>query len=176
MPFTFNEKSPKVPTDERSLGRLRQHIQLGDLDDLTLVPFLPLVPRYLVTYINSQTGVTNRSATVVTVTNQSGASTEVSVAWFRGFSTIPSGTSTMVIPAGFTVDFGSRSLPGDLTVVNSVPNPELTFDEGRAVVSSRNARIGVSARVYYTTGDDDSRLSAITDSKVVVYGAGNTGD
>jgi hypothetical protein len=36
--------------------------------------------------------------------------------------------------------------------------------------------VGVSSRVYYTSGDDDSQLLSITDSKVVVFGKGNIGD
>jgi|TARA_B110000116_G_scaffold266191_1_gene276546 hypothetical protein len=63
-----------------------------------------------------------------------------------------------------------------LTVTNAVPTPELVFDEGRAIVWSRRPEIGVSARVYYTAGDGDERLHAITDSKVVVYGGRNSGD
>lgn len=44
-----------------------------------------------------------------------------------------------------------------------------------AIVSSMWPEIGVSARVYYTAGDTDERLHAITDTKVVVYGADNSG-
>lgn len=51
---------------------------------------------------------------------------------------------------------------------------------GAAVVSDSVPEmwpeIAVSARVYYTAGDRDERLHAITDSKVVVYGAANVGD
>ena len=65
---------------------------------------------------------------------------------------------------------------GDLTVVNAIPSPELTSDEGRAIVSSRLPEIGVSARLYYTSGDSDEQLLAISDSKVVVFGQGNHGD
>lgn len=39
----------------------------------------------------------------------------------------------------------------------------------------RSAEIRLSARVSYTTGDDE-RLLAITDSKIVVYGVANSGD
>jgi hypothetical protein len=81
-----------------------------------------------------------------------------------------------VIPPDFTVDFASRSLPGEITVTNSVPNPELVFDEGRAIVSSRHRAIGVSARVIYTSGDRDEQLLAITDSKIVNFGQPNQGD
>ncbi len=86
------------------------------------------------------------------------------------------GTAAFAIPPQYTVDFASRNLPGELTVTNAVPNPELTSDEGRAIVSSLWPEIGVSARVYYTAGDRDETLHAITDSKVVVYGARNSGD
>jgi hypothetical protein len=81
-----------------------------------------------------------------------------------------------VLPPDFTADFGSRDLPGELTVVNSLPSPELTFDEGRPIVSSRLPQIGVSARVYYMSGDRDEELLAITDSKVVRFGKQNLGD
>ena len=37
-------------------------------------------------------------------------------------------------------------------------------------------RIGVSARVYYTTGGADEDLAAISDSKIVPFGKGNRGD
>ena len=119
-----------------------------------------------------------RSATVVTVTNQSNQINRVFVTFFKGFTddTSPVGTAAFAIPPQFTVDFASRHLPGELTVTNAVPNPELTFDEGRAVVSSMWPEIGVSARVYYTAGDRDDRLHAITDSKVVEYGRRNNGE
>ena len=57
-----------------------------------------------------------------------------------------------------------------------MPNPELTFDEGRAIVSSRLPQIGVSSRIYYTAGDGEEELLAITDSKVVRFGQANNGD
>lgn len=172
-------KGPNVPTEERALARLRRAIELGELEQLPIVPFIPSVPRYLVTYMNSQTANTAlRSATVVSVTNQSNLTNRVFVAFFKGFTddSSPVGTAAFAIPPQFTVDFGSRNLPGELTVTNSVPSPELTFNEGRAIVSSMWPQIGVSARVYYTAGDRDERLIAITDSKVVVYGAANNGD
>ena len=65
---------------------------------------------------------------------------------------------------------------GDLTVVNAIPAPELTSDEGRAIVSSRLPEIGVSARLYYTSGDKDEQLLTTSDSNVVVFGQGNHGD
>lgn len=172
-------KGPHVPTEERPLARLERAIELGELEDLTGFAAIPGTPRYLVTYMNSQTrNDSMRSATVVSVTNQSQSTNRVWVSFFQGFTddTSPVAVVGFTIPPQFTVDFGSRSLPIELTVVNAVANPELTFDEGRAVVSSRLPEIGVSARVLYTAGDEDERLHAITDSKVVRYGSRNRGD
>ena len=43
-------------------------------------------------------------------------------------------------------------------------------------MSSRLPEIGVSARVYYTAGENDEELLAITDSKLVRFGQANRGD
>jgi hypothetical protein len=172
-------KRPNVPTEPRALARFRHAVEVGALEPLPAVPGIPSVPRYLVTYMNSQTANdAMRSATVVSVTNQSSLINRVFVTFFKGFTddSSPIGTAAFAIPPQFTVDFASRSLPDELTVTNAVPAPELTFDEGRAVVSSMWPEIGVSARVYYTAGGRDERLHAITDSKVVVYAGRNTGD
>lgn len=172
-------KGPHVPTEARALARLRRAVEMGELEALPVVPGIPSRPRYLVTYMNSQTANKSmRSATVVSVTNQSNLINRVFVTFFKGFSddSSPVGMAAFAIPPQFTVDFASRTLPGELTVTNAVPTPELTFDEGRAVVSSMWPDIGVSARVYYTAGERDDQLHAITDSKVVVYGAANQGD
>ena len=177
MAIKINRKAANVPTEEQALKRLEQHIEVGDLDEI-ISPWVPTRLRYLVTYMNSQTAGRMRSATVVSVTNQSTRPNLVTVSWFKGFAanTSPVGVTTFMIPPDFTVDFGSRDLPGELTTVNSVCNPALVFDEGRAIVSSRQAEIGVSARVYYTSGDSDEQLHAITDSKLVEFGEGNDGD
>jgi hypothetical protein len=177
MAKEFTEKAPNVPTDARALRRLQQLVEVGELEELGAVA-LPGVARYLVTYMNSQTGGRVRSATIVTVTNQSSRPNIVTVSWFKGFTanSSPVGVSSLVIPPDFTVDFGTRDLPFELTVVNSSPNPQLVSDEGRGIVSSRAPEIGVSARVYYTSGDGDEDLLAITDSKVVLFGKQNLGD
>lgn len=177
MSKPLDERSPKVPADPRALAQLRRHIELGEFGEVGAVA-LPATPRYLVTFMRSQTGVPIRSATVVSITNQSPKPNLVTVSWFLGFSSnsSPVGTASMIIPPDFEVDFGSRDLPGELTVVNVIPSPELTFDEGRAIVSSWLPEIAVSARLYYTSGDSDEQLLAITDSKVVVFGQGNHGD
>jgi hypothetical protein len=177
MPFNFNKEAPNVPTDPRALRRLERILELGDFEEIA-VAGVPGVPRYLVTYMNSQTGGRIRSATVVSVTNQSAQTNLVSVSYFKGFSdnTSPVCVTSFPIPPDFTVDFSSRNLPGELTVCNSVCNPELVFDEGRAIVSSRLPEIGVSSRVYYTAGEQDLELLSITDSKIVAFGRGNRGD
>lgn len=176
MSRPLDEASAKVPADPRALARLRRHIELGELEEVPAP--LPGVPRYLVTFMRSETGGPVRSATIVSVTNQAQVPNLVTVAWFRGFSnnSSPVGTAAMIIPPDFQVDFGSRDLPSELTVVNAIPSPPLTFDEGRAIVSSALPEIGVSARLYYTSGDSDEQLLAISDSKVVVFGQGNLGD
>jgi hypothetical protein len=176
MSRPLDEASAKVPADPRALARLRRHIELGELEAVPAA--LPGAPRYLVTFMRSQTGVPIRSATVVSVTNQALRPNLVTVSWFLGFSdnSSPVGTASMIIPPDFQVDFGSRNLPGELTVVNVIPAPELTADEGRAIVSSRLPQIAVSARLYYTSGDGDEQLLAISDSKVVCFGQGNHGD
>lgn len=174
----LTRKGPHVPTDPRALRQLERHIELGELEEILPLAGLPSVARYLVTYMNSQTGGAVRSATVVTVTNQSEKPNLVSVSYFKGFSdnTSPVGVTSFSIPPDFTVDFSSRNLPGELTTVNSVCNPELVFDEGRAIVSSRRPEIGVSSRIYYTSDERDVELLAITDSKVVRFEQGNKGD
>jgi hypothetical protein len=178
MTEALRAKGPHVPTEERARRRFEQAIELGHLEDLTGILLPRTRARYLVTFMNSQTGGRVRSATVVSVTNQSSKDNRITVSWFKGFSddSSPVGQTTFSIPPDYTVDFGSRDLPGELTAVNSAPNPELTFDEGRAIVSSTEPEIGVSARVYYTGGDDDLNLLGITDSKVVKIGEGNAGD
>jgi hypothetical protein len=176
MSKALDEASAKVPADPRALARLRRDIEAGEFEEVSAA--LPGAPRYLVTFMRSQTGVPIRSATVVSITNQSPKPNLVTVSWFRGFTNnnSPVGTASMIIPADFQVDFGSRNLPGELTNVNVIPSPELTFDEGRAIVSSRLPEIAVSVRLYYTSGERDEQLLAISDSKVVVFGQGNHGD
>lgn len=177
MKSKFNQKAPNWPQDPQAAKLLERHIEFGELGELSLQA-LPPRPLYLVTYMNSQTGGRIRSATVVSVTNQSRFVNRVAVSFFRGFSdnSSPLGVCFFSIPPDFTVDFGSRDLPNEITVINSTPATKLTFDEGRAIVSAYHPEIAVSARVIYTAGDDDQSLLAITDCKVVKFGEGNIGD
>jgi hypothetical protein len=159
-----------------------------DHADPSQAQIAPLVPvgqtaRYLATFMKSNTSTAIRSSTVVTVTNQSAGTCGVSVDWFAGLSNAIACTTTASVPAGQTFDFCSRNIPTGVTTCNATcaPAPGLTLTEGRARVASSTFpatcnRIGVSARVYYTTGSTDSSVSAITDSKIVRVGVGNSGD
>jgi len=171
-------KSPDTPTEAHAKKQLERHVQLGELEDLADIVKFPGTPRYVVTYMNSQKGGTIQSATIVTVTNQSPRPNVVTVLWFKGLTSnnSPVGLTVTSIPPDFTLDFASRNIPFQLTAVNAVCNPELVFDEGRAIVGSRQPEIAVSSRVYYTSGRADTQLLAITDSKVVRFGQGNEGD
>jgi hypothetical protein len=177
MTREFNRKAPYWPTDPEALRRLERQIELGYLAELPKLA-LPSNPRYLVTYMNSQTKGSIRSATIVSVTNQSNTINRVFVSFFKGLSdnTSPVCVCAYAIPPEFTIDFCTRELPSEITACNSVCDPELTFDEGRAIVSSMWPEIGVSSRVYYTRGNRDDELLAITDSKIVAFGRGNKGD
>lgn len=114
----------------------------------------------------------------MSVTNQSHVINRVFVSFFKGLDddTNPVGVAVFAIPPQWTVDFSSRDLPIELTTCNAICNPELVYDEGRAIVSSTYPEIGVSARVIYTAGERDEELLSITDSNLVVYGQANHGD
>jgi hypothetical protein len=172
------KKTPDAPTDALAKKQLQRHIEAGELGDLADIIKFPGTPRYVVTYMNSQKGGRIQSATIVSVTNQSPRPNVVTVLWFKGLTSnnSPVGLTVMAIPPDFTLDFASRSIPFELTAVNAVCNPELVFDEGRAIVGSRQPEIAVSSRVYYTAGRTDAELLAITDSKVVRFDQGNAGD
>jgi len=177
MTIDISSKSAKFPTEPRGQKRLTQLIELGEFEELPIAG-IPSRPRYLVTYMNSQTGGRVRSATVVSITNQSDRINRVFVSFFKGLTddSMPVGVAAFPIPPQHTIDFSSRNLPGELTTCNAICNPELVFDEGRAIVSSMWPEIAVSARVYYTAGDRDESLLSITDSNIVVYGKYNQGD
>jgi hypothetical protein len=136
-----------------------------------------LVARYLVTYLKSHTD-PPRSATVVTVINQSSASCSVQVDWFVGFGPdTPVCTTVTNIDSGVANDFCSRNLLSNITSCNTVCSPELTSSEGKAVVSSTCGAIGVDSRVYYTTGaSSDTGVAAVSNPKIVRVGTGNRGD
>lgn len=150
---------------------------------LQLGPQLPAgtAARYRVTYANSQTRVAAlRSASIVSITNQSTVTCRVAVDWNFGAGGIAC-SANLVITPGMTADFCTRPIPGAITSCNSTcPGAGLTFFEGNATVGSSTIagceKIAVSARTVYTASTTDSPVSAITDAKVVKIGSGNIGD
>ena len=149
-------------------GRTPAHNHAG----LQAIEPAPLVQHYLVTYLKSRTDMP-RSATVVTVINQSQQSCTVRVDWFAGFEPdTPACSSTEVLEPGVANDFCSRDLLSNVTTCNTICDPELTFIEGKAIVlssaSDECSRIAIDARVYYTTGDlTDTGVAAVSNSRVV---------
>jgi hypothetical protein len=174
----FDRQAANYPNVDLALKRLQRHIEYGELGPVGPTTWPGGRPRYLVTYMNSQTRGRIRSATVVSVTNQSNLFNRVFVSYFKGLTdnTNPVCVCGFALPPDYTIDFLSRHLPGEITAGNCTCDPELVFDEGRAIVSAMYPEIGVSSRVYYTMGDDDSQLLAITDSKIVAFARGNRGD
>ncbi|MEO1216654.1 MAG: hypothetical protein AAFY45_24235 [Bacteroidota bacterium] len=167
-------KSPFWPSNALAVQEIERQIQLGELGEIKFPELFPIVtPRYLVTYMNSQTGGRIRSSTVVSITNQSAFRNFVRVAFYWGLGNQVAGSCNYLIPPGYTIDFGSRQIPSEITSLNCISSPELNFHEGRVLVSSSYPQIAVSSRVIYTEGDKDSQMLAITDSKVVTYGKGN---
>ena len=102
--------------------------------------------------------------------------------WFQGFvPDAPVCTTTAMIGPGVAHDFCSRDLLNNITTCNSICDPELTFAEGKAIVSSTASaacsHIGVDSRVYYTTGETtDTGVAAVSNPKIVRVGRGNRGD
>ena len=175
MTNEFNRKAAYWPTDPAAARHLETQIEIGNLGAVEGIA-QPGTPRFLVTFMRSDTSGRIRSGTVVTVTNLQPVPNRVSVAFYRGFSNSPACVCTMTIPPEFTVDFCSRPLPDVLTTCNCTGSSGLEFHEGRAIISSLYPRLGVSSRVYYTSGAEDQDLLAITDSKIVDITQGNQGE
>ena len=145
----------------------------------------PVKARYLVTYFRSQAHPADspgtRSVTAISVTNQSSRSCDVKIEWFKGgIPEFPVCTDTAAVAPGHTISFCSRDVLFGITSCNPVCNPELTGDEGKAIVSSSRERdcddIGLDARLYYTTGVEDTTVSAVSNPKIVRANEGNHGD
>jgi hypothetical protein len=145
--------------------------------------------RYLVTYVSSSTNVEIRSATVVTVVNQSSSTCNVQVEWFvfplqDGALIRRCIDVAMGVVPGEAVQFCSRTLPNSIAICSQTCEPPLATlqHQGKAIVSSSEgfecSRLGVEARVYYTTGvaGAETAISAISNSKIVFFGEGNLGD
>ena len=138
------------------------------------------VARYRLTYMHSQTGAANRSATVISITNQNAAGNcSTSVDWRIGFGGVAC-TTVLTLGPGQTGEHCSRPLPNTIVSCNATCAPALIFTEGNAVIGSQNttacSRIAVDGRLYHTTGSTDSGVAATTNLNVVRIGAANAGD
>ena len=139
--------------------------------------------RYIVPFMNSQTTSGFRSATVVTIHNNSAMTCSVSVDWFPGFSSSLACTTSILVAPGLTVDHCSRLLPTGVTSCNVICAPALTFTEGRARVASTAdaggacANLAISARLYHLSGTtSDTGVNAVASLPVVRIGQGNSGN
>jgi hypothetical protein len=138
------------------------------------------VGRYIVTYLKSRTDIAQRSATVISITNNSTAVCSTSVDWKVGFGGVSCTTNLSLAP-GQTGEHCSRNLSGGgLASCNATCSPEQTFIEGNAIVGSTTgttcAKIAVYPRTFYTTGSTDQTLNGVADAKLVAVGLGNAGD
>lgn len=137
------------------------------------------LPRYRATFMKSNTlAPALRTATVVSITNQSSLSCSTSVDFRVGAASVC--TTIVTVPPGATVDHCSRVIPTGMTSCNATCSPSLTAHEGHAVIGSTSIiscdNIVASARTYYTGSTTDAPVSAITDAKIVKFGTPNAGD
>jgi hypothetical protein len=146
----------------------------------SVAPQRPLdnIARYRVTYVKSDATTVIRSATVVSITNNSPTTCDTLVEWGTGFGEHVC-TTKFTLGHGRTGNQCSRDIPSDIATCNAACSSTLTF-EGNAVVDSTNltpcANIAVSARTYYTSGSTDDAVTAATDAKIVRINQGNRGD
>jgi hypothetical protein len=131
-----------------------------------------LTKRALVTFFKSRLDEPS-AATAVTVVNNSGRTCRVRVDWFvQSEPDEPACSTSLSLAPGVARDFCSREIPDALTTCNSTCDPELEFEEGKAIVSSTSGAAcgngAVDARVYYTAGEEpDADLQAISNPRVV---------
>jgi hypothetical protein len=178
---TYN-RSPALGTQDSDDGSVfDDSSDVGAAAVIHHTPEPATIQRYLVTYVKSRTD-PPQSATVLTVINQSSEACEVRVGWFSGFEPEASVcTTTAVISPGVAHDFCSRELLEHITTCNSICDPELSFVEGKAhILSSAGkacSRLGIDARVYYTTGEaTDMGVAAVSNPTIVSGSEGNRGD
>jgi hypothetical protein len=139
--------------------------------------------RYLVTWFKSDiiSGPSLRTASIVSVTNQSNTNCQITVEFkINGLNTRGGCSVSIPTVAGQQVDLCTRSIPPGITSCQRTCAPPLVSAEGNAIVSSENTtgceNIAVSARTVYTSHITDEPVGAITDAKVVKIGQGNNGD
>jgi hypothetical protein len=129
------------------------------------------IQRFVVPYFKSNTTSGFRTAAVVTAVNNGGASCETRVAWFFGGGGLAC-QNTLIIGAGQSLDFCTRVIPSGVTTCNATCNPQLTFNEGKAVVftaaDAACSRVRIDPRTYYLTGTTtDTGVAAVSNTNVV---------
>jgi hypothetical protein len=126
--------------------------------------------RYFVPYFSSITGQQTATVTVITILNPTSRSCHIKLNWFKGFTPDSLQCSiNAVVDPGVSFDFCSRDTSESITFCNATCSPELTFDEGKAIVLSTPsedcAKILADVRVYYTT-NSDTGVTAISNTNI----------
>jgi len=155
-------------------------------EDFGPAPELPtghvkrFVVGYMLSYAPSVPTIIPRSATVISITNQSASTCSTSVDWKTGFGATNSATTVLVLGPRQTGEHCSRPLPMQVVSCNATANPALNGQEGNATVGSASVpsacvNIAVDARVYYFRGQDYD-VAAVVDVKVIKGSVTNKGD
>ena len=142
------------------------------------------VKRFVIGYMSSiapsSPTIIPRTATVISITNQSTSTCGTAVDWKQGFSSANAGTTVLVLGPKQTGEHCSRSLPMNVASCNATATPALLNHEGNATVASVSVpsacvNIAVDARVYYFRGQDYD-VAAVADVKVIKGSVTNKGD
>ena len=136
-------------------------------------------PRYDVTSMQSRTEDDPNSVTVITITNTSSQTCDVSVDWFNIVGTLIETTSYSLF-SGESSNHCSRTVQFPIT--ECLVNGTMTFHQGFATVNSTTTpsecgKIQVEARVYLTGGESSSEVPyAISNPKVIKHLVTNRGE
>ena len=122
-------------------------------------------PTYRVGYMHSTT-TGPRKAMAISITNNSALPCDTTVNWRAGGGQLI-GSSSLVIPAGQTLEHCSRTLPGSLVVCNVTSNPQVAppqFIEGKADVllaAACRTSANVDAKQYYMASTNDANIVGV---------------
>lgn len=133
-----------------------------------------------IVYMNSDTtsSASDRTATIVSITNQSSDPCEVSVDWSYADGSAVVCTTVSTIPPGATHQHCTRGVPILVSTCEATCAPALTFHEGSGVVSRLKTcknTLAIDARLYHM-GAGDSPVQGIADLKVIQFGKKNKFD
>jgi len=133
-----------------------------------------------IVYMNSDTtsSASDRTATIVSITNQSSDPCEVSVDWtYADGSSVVCTTVSTIVP-GATHQHCTRAVPILVSTCQATCSPALTFHEGSGVVSRLKTcknTLAIDARLYHM-GAADVPVQGIADLKVIQFGKKNKFD